>query len=100
MQTSIKYKFEAILWKYGDTKGAWYFYSLPTEISSEIRSTLKWQEEGWGRMKIVAQIGETKWNTAIWFDRKQNTYLLPIKAKIRSKNQLNITDSTEIIIWI
>lgn len=100
MQKSIKYEFEATLWKHGDSKGAWYFFSLPNEISTEIRSSLKWQEEGWGRMKIIAQIGEIKWNTAIWFDSKRNTYLLPMKAEIRTKNLLILDCSYEIIIWI
>jgi len=61
------------------------FISLPISVSTEIRANLKWQEEGWGRLKVSAKIGNSEWNTAIWFDTKKETYLLPIKAEIRKK---------------
>lgn len=34
-------------------------------------------------MKATAKKGNTKWQTAIWFDTKQDTYLLPLKAIVR-----------------
>lgn len=82
----IKYKFSCTLWKYSGS-GGWYFVSLPKVASKEIRDHLQWQEEGWGRMKASAIINNQEWNTSIWFDKKKNTYILPIKASIR-KNLL------------
>ena len=38
------------------------------------------RREGWGRLKATAKIGNSEWATAIWFDTKINTYLLPLKA--------------------
>nr|WP_321358756.1 DUF1905 domain-containing protein [uncultured Draconibacterium sp.] len=87
MQAKIKYTFSGKLWKYAGQAG-WHFISLPNEISKEIRENLKWQEEGWGRMKAIATIEKEEWRTAIWFDKKLNTYLLPIKADIRKKLKL------------
>lgn len=40
-------------------RGGGYFVSLPLEFSEEIRQNMKWQEEGWGRMKTKAKIRET-----------------------------------------
>lgn len=100
MQAAISYEFQAEMWQYQTPKGGWYFVSLPIEISHEIRTNLKWQEEGWGRLKAVAIIGTTSWKTAIWFDTKLNTYLLPIKAEIRSKNQLKLGGKLEILIHV
>ncbi len=57
-------------------------------MSSEIRTHLHGQEEGWGRMKATAQIDDQVWDTAIWFDTAANTYLLPIKAQVRKKANL------------
>ena len=88
MHTTILYEFQAEMWQYQTPKGGWYFVSLPIEISHEIRTNLKWQEEGWGRMKVEAKIGNSTWKTSIWFDTKYNTYLLPIKTEIRIKNHL------------
>jgi hypothetical protein len=59
---------------------------------------LFWQEEGWGRMKASAKIGELAWDTAIWYDKKRETYLLPVKAEIRKK--ASITEDTDINISI
>lgn len=73
MQAKIKYEFSAKLWKYNG-QGGWFFVSLPKNIPKEIREHLKWQEEGWGRMKATAIIGELELRTAIWFDKKADTY--------------------------
>ncbi|CAM1341723.1 conserved hypothetical protein [Tenacibaculum amylolyticum] len=50
-------------------------------------------EEGWGRMKATATINSFLWETAIWFDTKQDTYLLPLKAEVRKKEKLAINDT-------
>ncbi len=87
------------MWKHG-SPGGWYFVSLPKFVSKEIRENLKWQEAGWGRMKTLAQIGELSWETAIWFDTKMDTYILPIKAEIRIKTNLAINKNFEMTIWL
>lgn len=99
MNGKITYQFSANLWKHTST-GSWYFVSLPQSTSKEIRENLQWQEEGWGRMKALAKIGELQWETAIWFDTKMETYILPIKAEIRTKCKLKIDDAVEVTIWI
>ena len=99
MQAKIRYTFSGKLWKSAGQAG-WYFISLPSEISKEIRENLKWQEEGWGRMKATATIEKEEWETAIWFDKKQDTYLLPIKADIRKKLKLKIDQTRAVSIAI
>ena len=99
MNGKIKYEFSATTWQHSSPAG-WYFVSLPKNISDEIRENLKWQEEGWGRLKVTAKIGNSKWDTAIWFDTKHKTYLLPLKAEIRKKENI---DSKKVIfcsIWV
>lgn len=97
--SKIKYDFEAIIWKF-DGPGAWFFASVPNELSGEIRDAHKFQEEGWGRLKITAGIGTTTWPTAIWFDSKLGRYLLPVKADVRKKEKVGDGDSRLISLWI
>lgn len=95
----IKYEFTAEPWQYS-ASGGWYFISVPENVSMEIRENLKWQEEGWGRLKITAEIGSSHWKTSIWFDTKRNMYLLPLKADIRKKENVEIGKNIDVIIWI
>jgi len=99
MNGKIKYEFSAKVWKLS-APGGWHFVSLPTDIATEIRENLKWQEEGWGRLKAIANIGNSQWETAIWFDTKKMTYLLPLKAEIRKREKLEAGSEIKIFIWI
>lgn len=91
MQGKIKYHFTAILWRHSGA-GGWHFVSVPLDIAQEIRTHLYWQEEGWGRLEVTAAVGTVSWSTAIWFDTKANTYLLPIKVVIRNKCGIQADD--------
>lgn len=99
MEGKIKYTFSCKIWKHNAT-GGWYFASLPKRISHEIRANLKWQEEGWGRMKVTAECNEIIWETAIWFDTKKQSYLLPIKAEVRRKCKLKMDTNIDLAVWI
>ncbi|WPR70238.1 DUF1905 domain-containing protein [Flavobacterium sp. NG2] len=90
MNGKIKYEFSEKPWQHS-SPGGWYFVSLPKEMAKEIRCSLKLEEEGWGRLKAIAKVGKTEWKTAIWFDTKANTYLLPLKAEIRKKENIEMT---------
>ena len=95
----IKYEFTAKPWQFTGPAG-WYFVSLPEKLAKEIRDALKSEEEGWGRLKVTAKIGNSEWKTAIWFDTKMRTYLLPLKAEIRKKENIIIGKNVKIILWI
>ncbi|MEQ8624603.1 MAG: DUF1905 domain-containing protein [Vicingaceae bacterium] len=97
MKAKINYHFSNKIWRH-HLAGGWYFISLPSNLSKEIRQQLQWQEEGWGRMKATAQVNWSSWDTAIWFDKKHNTYLLPLKADIRKKAGLQLGDRVEVTI--
>jgi hypothetical protein len=95
----IKYEFTARPWQYNGPS-SWYFISLPKEIAKEIRNALKREEEGWGRLKATAKIGISEWKTAIWFDTKMGTYLLPLKSEIRKKENLEIDKEIKTAVWV
>ena len=99
MLHKITYKFSASIWQL-DGPGGWFFVSLPEELSTEIRTHIGSQEECWGRLKAQAQVRNTKWDTAIWFDTKKKTYLLPLKADVRKKEKLETGDTIEVALWL
>ncbi|EAR00989.1 hypothetical protein FB2170_09466 [Maribacter sp. HTCC2170] len=87
------------MWQH-QSPGGWHFVSLPMDLANEIRKNIGWQEEGWGRLKAMAKIGDNKWQTAIWYDTKKRTYLLPIKAEIRKKEALKTESTINTVIWV
>jgi hypothetical protein len=95
----IKYEFTAETWQHNGTAG-WHFVALPKDIAKEIRQLLKNDEEGWGRLKAMAKTGNSEWKTAIWFDTKRDTYLLPLKAEIRKKEHINSGERLSVSIWL
>ena len=98
----IKYEFSAKAYHSSSPEEVcgWIFVSLPKELSIEIRDHFKCMEEGWGRMKVTAILGNSEWQTAIWFDTKQDTYLLPLKAKIKKQENVVLDEALQIIIWV
>lgn len=99
MSHQLQYSFSAKVWKYQPPVG-WFFVSVPKEMSKEIRENAGWQEEGWGRLKATACIGKTEWKTAIWFDTKKGTYLLPLKAEIRKKENALEGKKLDVTLWV
>ena len=95
----IPFEFSASCWKYSG-KGSWFFISLPSDLSVEIRELFGQEEQGWGRLSAEAQIGDTTWPTAIWFDTKKQEYLLPLKAEIRRKENISEGDELEVTIRV
>ena len=98
----IRYEFSARTYRFSSSEDmvGWTFVSLPEELSAEIRGNFKCLEEGWGRMKVTAAIGGSEWQTAIWFDTKQDTYLLPIKAAIRKAERVAVGDDVRVSVLI
>lgn len=95
----IEFVFTAIVWQH-PSPGGWHFVSLPESTSTEIRTCLQWQEEGWGRLKARAILGKTEWNTAIWFDTRHNTYLLPLKSVVRKTEKIVPGKEVYVTIWV
>lgn len=98
----LSYVFSTTVYHYSVSPemSGWTMVSLPKELAATIRNDFKDREEGWGRLKINAKIGHSQWQTAIWFDTKQETYLLPLKAAIRKKEKITEGQVVEVTIGI
>ncbi len=94
-----KYSFHAKVWKHKGPAG-WYFVTLPRNLSKVIRNTHELSEEGWGRLKADASIRDFSWQTAIWFDSKVMSYLLPIKASVRKTAEIGDGSSISVILHV
>lgn len=93
----IEYSFRAKVWKYQGAAG-WHFVSLPKQLSKKIRAKHGLSEEGWGRLKAMAQVGDSKWKTSIWFDTRAGSYLLPLKAAVRKSEDVKVGTPIRVIL--
>jgi hypothetical protein len=100
MNRSAKnYQFSAKPWQHAPPAG-WYFVSLPVRLANQVRKAHQQDEEGWGRLRALAKIGGSEWKTAIWYDSKAGTYLLPLKAEIRKKENVLTGKNVEVVLSI
>ncbi len=93
-----KYSFQGEVWRYG--LSGWHFVTLPKPLAQKIRKRHSVAEEGWGRLKASAAIGKAKWDSAIWFDTKAGSYILPLKASVRKETGLGVGAKVKVQICI
>jgi hypothetical protein len=87
----LSFTFSGELWMY-EGKGAWYFVTLPNEDADQVKFVTGGKRQGWGSVKVTAKTGDTVWNTSIFPDSKSGSYVLPVKADVRKKEQIQVGD--------
>lgn len=86
------YETRAKIWLYpGDN--AWHFITIPEELSSVIKKKHGLSARGFGSLPVLVTVGKTAWKTSIFPDKRSGTYLLPIKAAVRKKEECQEGDT-------
>lgn len=90
------YKIKARVWKWpGD--GGWHFVNLDRDLAGEIKKNSAQYRYGAGFVRAVFNIGETKWESALFPYTKDKTYLISIKKDVRKKEGIREGDMVEIV---
>jgi hypothetical protein len=93
------YKVKAKVWLYPGMAG-WQFATIPKKESKIINQTYGALKKGWGSLPVNVTIGKTKWKTSIFPDKKTSSYLLPLKAEVRKKENIKLGNTLVIILEI
>ncbi len=91
MEPEQLHSFEAELWLYSSAKASWYFLTVPPENSHQIRF-FAGTTSGFGSIRVRARIGESRWATSLFPDKKSGCYFLPVKAAIRKAEAMSVGD--------
>jgi Domain of unknown function (DUF1905) len=91
---SETYTFSADLWEW-EGKAAWFFVTLPFELSAEIREVPR-MPRGFGSVRVSATIGGSTWQTSIFPDSKVKRYILPVKKAVRVAESINVHETVEV----
>lgn len=80
----MEFEFSTELWEYTGA-GAWFFATLPLDISKEIRTITHGSKNGFGSVRVRVSSGGAEWETSIFPDTKSGSYMLPVKKQIRQQ---------------
>jgi hypothetical protein len=92
---SRTFTFVADLWEH-DGAGAWHFVSLPEADADAIDAEVDPKAPGFGSVPVSVRIGDTRWETSIFPDRKRATYVLPVKKAVRAAEGLQAGATVEV----
>jgi hypothetical protein len=76
------------IWLYPGDMAAWHFVTLTKKIGQEIKETYGKSARGFGSLPVEVTIEKTTWKTSIFPDKRAGSYLLPIKAQVRKKEDI------------
>ena len=83
-----KFTMKSKVWFY-EGKAGWYFLTLPQGPSKSIQGTFAPLARAWGSLPVTATIGKISWETSIFPDSKKGAYVLPLKADVRKKEEID-----------
>lgn len=105
---SQTYKVKSEVWLYVPVRvsasesrsGLWHFVSLSRKQSEEIDKKYRDKRRGWSSFPVSVTLGKAKWNTSIFFDKREGAYILPLKARVRKKEDIRQGDKINFSIEI
>lgn len=93
------YTFKAKVWIYaGPTP--WHFVTLPKKLAAEIQVFHSAQKKNFGSIGVMATVGKTTWKTSIFSDTKSSSFVLPLKADVRKKENINAEKMISVTLYI
>lgn len=95
-----RYAFTEQIWLYPGETASWHFVTLPKEVARDIRERFGNRKRGFGSIPVMATIGATAWRTSIFPDKREDSYLLPIKADVRRKEGVGARDLVPVTLSI
>lgn len=79
--------------------GAWHFVTIDKDTSAEIKRFDTFPRRGFGAIRVKVKIGETSWETSVFWEKK-GTYILPIKKEIRKKESIKEGDEIDVVLKV
>jgi hypothetical protein len=93
LQGPMRLTFSGELW-FWRGPSPWHFVTVPDEQCGALEATSAAVSYGWGMIPVAAAIGDTAWTTSLF--PKDGRYVVPVKAKVRRAEGLEIGDRVEV----
>jgi Domain of unknown function (DUF1905) len=89
----MNFEFSGKIW-YWRGPSPFFFVTIPTEQSSNIKAISGLVTYGWGVIPVYVRIGKTEFTTSLF--PKDGNYIVPIKAIVRKAEKLDEGDTVAI----
>jgi hypothetical protein len=83
----MEYVFEAPVWEW-DGPAAWHFVTVPFEVTDEIDEIMRGRTGGFGSVPVEVTIGSSRWTTSLFPSKQHESFILPLKKAVRTKEGL------------
>ena len=70
----------------------WHFVGVTKKFGKEIKENFGKNCRGFGSLRVMVTVGKTSWQTSIFPDKASGTYVLPIKAFVRKRENIEAGD--------
>ncbi|MBM3261569.1 DUF1905 domain-containing protein [Candidatus Kaiserbacteria bacterium] len=95
-KSRVSFKSRVVVWP-GD-KAAWRFLYMPKSDSAMLRKEFGRLSRGFSSLPVTATIHKISWDTSLFYDTRSACYLLPLKAQIRRKAEIDDDDTLTCVI--
>ncbi|QAY70207.1 DUF1905 domain-containing protein [Xylanimonas protaetiae] len=93
----MQLKFCAQLWQWQSRTDAWWFVTVPPELSDEL-AELPLPPRGFGSIRARVAIGGTRWETSVFPSDEQKGYVLPVKKAVRKAEGIEDGATVEVVL--
>ena len=87
----VVFRFEAELWEY-QGEAPWVFVTVPLDMADDIEKA-RTVKKPFGSIRVAVSTGGIDWETSLFPDGEEGTYVLPVKKQVRTAVGLDIGDS-------
>ena len=93
MDPTFEFDSELIPWTNG--QGSWVFATLPVDVADVVRDIVP-TKRGFGSVRVRVRLEEIEWRTSIFPDSSSGSYVLPVKAAVRKKADVDLGDTVRL----
>ena len=90
-------KFSGKIW-FWRGPSPYFFVTVPAKPSRDLKVIAELVTYGWGMIPGTAQIGETRWTTALF--PKDGRYIVPLKDSVRKAEDLGEGDKVTVYLEV
>tara|TARA_B100001989_G_scaffold250827_1_gene228714 strand:+ start:323 stop:622 length:300 start_codon:yes stop_codon:yes gene_type:complete len=94
------YQFKQKLWLWPGESANWHFLSIPKKDGQKIRNDFGSSLKGFASIKVEVKIGQMVWKTSMFYSKPAESFILPVKAKVRRDEDISAGEEVSFSIKI